>query len=182
MKKINKCPGGRYQEFQLKLLQESEIKCEVCSRLLNRFGYDSIEMLATVQAWVDGTYVTSVKEGRFDRKLKQQIPDIDDGEESPEDHDQKAQALAYIQTLDPMFTLLRPMAFTKKVPLQCKVCTSKNWPNGRVIEGSAWKVKTIKHFVTQHCRSTKHLSRVRQINDGVVIMNKVSCGALHFGQ
>eukprot|EP00438_Fugacium_kawagutii_P008763 Skav206806 [mRNA] locus=scaffold1990:253368:261683:- [translate_table: standard] len=179
MKKLNKCPGGRYTELQHKLLQESEIKCEVCLGLLDGCGFNSADMHTTVDAWVAGTYQTCVKEGLLDHRLKQNWANIDDDDEfSPTHGDRKAECLAYIKTLSPIMYLLPEFTLNKKVPIQCKVCTSKNWPNGRVIDGCFWKVDSIKHFVKQHCRSNRHLKKVRQINRGVVTMNRVPCMGL----
>ena len=46
----------------------------------------------------------------------------------------------------------------RRIPIRCKVCRSRNQPDGKIFEGHEMKKNSIEHFVKQHCRRPTHLA------------------------
>ena len=71
------------------------------------------------------------------------------------------QALNFIQSMK-VLELLEPESHDKRVPIRCKICTSANFPSGRVFEASSFRFRVFKHFVSQHCRSATHIAALNR--------------------
>ena len=69
-------------------------------------------------------------------------------------------------------------SFGKRVPVQCTLCKSKTWPEGKVVECNQLKVYNLQYFLGSHSTSSGHQKALVRDSQPVVAAHKSKCEAL----
>ena len=198
MRKVNACPDNGFKSLQLKLLAGTEIKCETCKSLVEKFGFNTKDMEHVTSEWLQGKKeVPEVEADPPEHAAAEPVPHGNHLLKSPEAVNspgttksspgadsmtnrvaQKEGTERYLKSLEPTFILHPPGSFGKKVPLQCTVCKTPTWPRGKVLDECSWKESSVRHFVEQHVKSQKHYSSVRREEQKPISANMVPCQGL----
>ena len=159
MKKVNGCPDGGYVKLQCKLMSNQEVKCEACKILMQekRFNPQDLESHLKKGGGGDGGDDGDAPGDlpvKVDAKPKPKHGQKDDDETVK---DRREEALAWLRTMEPVISVLEVGSFGKKFPFRCNLCKSPHHPEGKVGELGAMSLGSVKHFVTQHMKSAKHI-------------------------
>jgi len=148
--------------------------------MLEKCKFNREDMKATIQAYLNGDYQKASEPAQ----PLQPIQDPDNAEQDAENEDDvddennRQKAIAYLRMWEPDLTLLPLGSFGKRVPLRCRICVTKSWPQGKIIELSQLKPNCVEHFVKQHVRGTRHQVRKRRAKNGHVVVDQTKCEGL----
>ena len=194
MKKINYCANGGYGKFQLKLVAGSELKCQHCNDLMEIHSFSREALDQRIEDWINGVDKPEKKETKAaddepaqPKRGRPRRPV--DGEEDADADASRDRALAYLKTLEPTIILLPPGAHGKRLPYQCRICTSPKWPNGKVGELTKMRETYVMTFIGNHLKSDAHKKALRKEQQlliepqvecqGILISNAAQSGVLH---
>ena len=189
MKKASYCSMNGFKKLQAALLNEAEVKCESCIKLLEMCGYTRQKHDEAVSAWLNGDErvargadVTEDKErdgkqkkardgedepekkgaAHDDCTLSEDNGEAHDGNKKSDDGISPAEKLEQLfEEFSPIIKILPAGTRNKKVPYQCTVCRTRRFPKGNIGELSKRKYKTCRHFLLKHVRSPMHQRYLR---------------------
>jgi len=193
IKKLNACPDGGFAKLQLRLLANGEVKCNVCKQLMETYKFSSVALAQAIDDWLAGKPVlqpvADAPEAQAQREPEKETSNAEveqssrpEKETSIEEAEQSSRdaAIAYIQSME-FLTPLPSGGFGKKVPVRCSICRTKAFPEGKILEMSALKLNMVRHFVTQHVRSSTHYRHSvarEQEAEAIVCPEMASCEGL----
>ena len=180
-KKLNQCAGGGYSRLQTLMLDQEEIKCNICKDLLERCKFAAKDL---------EDVVAESLEGKLNREQEKDDEEADDEEDvvsslcpgvqkkksakrDPEVEEKMCRA--YVATLAPVITLLPRGTHNKKVPYKCSVCASPKWPGGKVGECSKMNLVSVQNFIRNHLSSPSHIKACKKTEICAEHENYVSC-------
>ena len=189
MKKVNVCSEKGFRPMQVKLVSGEEVTCKACLALLRTQQFDPEALKCAINAAKAGESLpvpqdaeskpaseqVTADEGKKKQREKKNGKDRDAQEPQKDEGDQCSQ---FVKQFEPWIELLAPGSFGKKIPYRCKACPSKCQPLGKVGDLTQWKMWAVKHFLTQHCDTPKHINNVKQLEGTVETEEKVDCEAL----
>eukprot|EP00913_Durusdinium_trenchii_P008679 g8152.t1 len=158
MKKCNQCSDGGFVALQTKILEDGKIQCPACSELLSVCGFqpeDLSRFIARLEE--NGPQSNAEPDGKETEAKAAKADDANEKEATdPASKEEQADAFAYVRQFAPDIELLQPGDYGKKFGYRCRICTSKNYPQGKIGELHAAKPYAVKHFLEQHMNSVTH--------------------------
>ena len=168
MKRVMHCDEGGFVSMQLHLIQGKEIKCAGCRKLLDSKGFDMDKYQADVDAYLEGDRAMT-----REMEWKQKIADGEEAKpKSPEqkkDENIEPDSLAeesriqeLLQSVEGVITLLPPGSFGKKLPYRCRVCKTREFPEGKVGDLVKRRFKDMMYFLSKHLQCPMHQKYLRK--------------------
>jgi len=160
VKKTWDCPGGGFVQLQQRLIEQKEIKCQMCCMVLAQLKFDASDLERAVQSQMTALVAGEKSAGQDGTGAEKQDEEQDEKQDEKE-ADQAEVPLpldpfAYAKSLHPIIELLTPGTSGKKYPYRCTVCTTRRQPQGKIGELAAAKPATIRHFLERHLDSVSH--------------------------
>eukprot|EP00435_Cladocopium_sp_Y103_P000434 s270_g1.t1 len=86
--------------------------------------------------------------------------DMDDEPQKPEP--EAEEDIWEIVRKNPFLERLPLNSHDRRVPIRCKVCRSRNQPEGKIFEADVPKKNSVINFVRQHCKRPGHLANLKR--------------------
>lgn len=156
-------------------------KCTTCLRLLSSFSVEPDHIREAIEAALNPqateTAPEAAPEGGSENgtvAVAEDRPEnstadkgqVDETVASLAEETTKFDAVAWMSSHYPDFVMLENGQHQKKFPVRCRLCTTRSFPMGKVIDLCALKKETMQHFLNQHISSGKH-QRALQSRDGL---------------
>ena len=175
MKKVVQCTTGGYVKLQSSLLNQYDLGCQSCLELVEGFGFEHKELEKVVIE-----FLNVPAEEQDGQELGEESGEKSHRWNAPDRAAPPSVIWEWVESLKPALVLLPHGSFGKKVPYQCKLCTTKRWPEGRVGDCTTSKAKDVLHFILQHLDSEAHRRNFIR-KESPELLQKVPCEGLCVG-
>ena len=177
-KKVNKCLDGGYKSFMLRIISRGQMNCAICEAAFRAKEVDYAQVDLAVQEWLAGKRPETFVQRPVQKEKQEDQVDTEGEIEKAEKIDDRAEAHAFLKTLEPHLVLLPAGSFGKRIPLKCNVCKTPGWPDGKVLELDVMKLNSVTRFASQHINGTCHQRSLRRASEGPIVVQMVDCQGL----